>query len=84
MLIRKKKPEISLERSDDAGEVESIEDVKPPTNSQTGVGFPKMNCFPAKAKTFLMQVFRCCPNPCALFFYYAMSKVYPSRKLPKH
>jgi RNA polymerase sigma-70 factor (ECF subfamily) len=29
MLIRKKKPEISLERSDDAGETESIEELKP-------------------------------------------------------
>jgi RNA polymerase sigma-70 factor, ECF subfamily len=29
MLIRKKKPEISLERSDDDSKVESIEDVKP-------------------------------------------------------
>jgi RNA polymerase sigma-70 factor (ECF subfamily) len=29
MIIRKKKPEISLERSDDDGETESIEDLKP-------------------------------------------------------
>ncbi len=59
MLIRKRKPEISLEQEAPEGEAESIEDLKP-TLFADWSGLPEDELLSRKAKTFWIRPSRAC------------------------
>lgn len=67
MLIRKKKPEISLERSDEAGEKESIEELKPQQFADWS-GLPEEELLTSEGKQVLDTAMQRLPESLRIVF----------------